>query len=423
MRGWGFDRLSDVSRILRIPGTTNHKDPEHLKQVVVTEWHPEIRYEPGDFDEILDGFGIPDATAAQQAAAEWASRFKDVALTIDTTVQYPAEKIGAYCREDMRFKNTWLRQRHDLKDQSQSGYDMALAMFGAEYSLAEQAIVDLIVTHRTLHHQKQRKSLDYYQRTISKAFNGSTARPAPLPDLPGVPETKSSNDGAAGVADGPAPAQVDPARAKVILCEALSEILGVHILRIVKITGEHPTYRFELDKVTVEIMSPAQFQEQGSVRTAILGQADKRINKFKPRDWDQVVDKMLTALTKLEGGEEASTQGSAALYLASYLSETQFISAIETQTIHTIRRPTVLPEHPDQIAICADDFRAYLAKFQNEKVSAQDVSRKLSSVGGQIIHARGKFRAQDRWLLPAKDFAPKQYMSHIQEREDEGVFA
>jgi len=80
----------------------------------------------------------------------------------------------------MRFKNTWLRQRHDLKDQSQSGYDMALAMFGAEYSLAEQAIVDLIVTHRTLHHQKQRKSLDYYQRTISKAFNGSTARPAPL---------------------------------------------------------------------------------------------------------------------------------------------------------------------------------------------------------------------------------------------------
>jgi len=84
---------------------------------------------------------------------------------------------------------------------------------------------------------------------------------------------------------------------------------------------------------------------------------------------------------------------------------------------------TVLPEHPDQIAICADDFRAYLAKFQNEKVSAQDVSRKLSSVGGQIIHARGKFRAQDRWLLPAKDFAPKQYMSHIQEREDEGVFA
>ena len=423
MRGWGFDRLSDVSRILRIPGTLNHKDPENPKEVVVIEWHPEIRYDPGDFDEILDGFGIPDVDAAKQAAAQWASRFQDVALTIDPALQYPAEKIDAYCREDMRFRNTWFRQRHDLKDQSQSGYDMALAMFGAEYSFSEQAIVDLIIAHRRLHNQKQRTNPDYYQRTIAKAFSGSTSKAAPLPALPGVPEITSSKKDAAREPDSPAQKSVDPARARAILCEGLSEILGVHILRIVKITGENPSYRFELDKVTVEITSPAKFQEQGAVRTAILGQSDDMINRFKPRDWDLIVKKMLQALTIKEGGEEASTKGSTRLYLASYLSETQFISAIETQTIQTIRKPTVLPEYPGQIAICADDFRAYLAKVLAEKISAQEVARKLSSVGAQIIHACGKFREQTRWLLPAKEFAPAQYMPHIQEQEKEGESA
>jgi hypothetical protein len=423
MRGWGFDRLSDVSRVLRIPGTTNHKDPEHLKEVVVTEWHPEIRYEPGDIDEILDGFGIPDATAAQQAAAEWAARFKDTPLNIDVSRRFPVANIDLCSAEDMRFKNTWLRQRHDLKDQSQSGYDMALAMFGADTGLSEQAIVDLIITHRALHHQKQRTNPDYYQRTIAKAFKGSTVKPAPLPELPGVPETKSSNDGAAGTADGPAPGSVDPARAKVILCEALSEVLGIHILRIVKITGQNPSYRIDLDKVTVEITSPAKFMEQGSVRTAVFGQSNEVMNTLKPRDWDQVVKKMALALTEKEGGEEASLNGSAGLYLSSYLSETQFISSIKTQTIQTIRKPTVLEEHPGQIAICANDLRAYLTKVLSEKVSAQDVARMLSSIGGQLIHTRGKFREQTRWLLPAKDFAPKQYMSHIQEQKDEGVSA
>ena len=48
--------------------------------------------------------------------------------------------------------NTWLRQRHDLKDQSQSGYDMALAVFGAQSGLTEQQIVDLIVHHRSSTH-------------------------------------------------------------------------------------------------------------------------------------------------------------------------------------------------------------------------------------------------------------------------------
>ena len=44
----------------------------------------------------------------------------------------PQEILDGWLEQDMRFRNTWLRQRHDLKDQSNSGYDMALACFGVD---------------------------------------------------------------------------------------------------------------------------------------------------------------------------------------------------------------------------------------------------------------------------------------------------
>jgi hypothetical protein len=436
IRGWGFDRLSDVARVLRIPGTQNHKDPDNPKPVVVTEWHPEIRYDPNDIDEILDGFGIPDADAARRAALEWATRFNDVALRIDPSVQFPPDQIDEFCRIDMRFRNTWLRQRHDLKDQSQSGYDMALAMFCVEAGMKEQAIVDLIIAHRNLHRQKQRTNPDYYQRTIAKAFQGAIAPPAPLPEIPGVPGAESTEGAeecyhlpangapparaeAQGAAQLPPP---DPARVKAILCETLSEVLGIRILRMLKITGREPSYQIELDDATVELSSVAKILEQGALRTAIAAQTEKLINKIKARDWDVVAQKILQALTIKEGGEEASLKGSTRLYLDSYLSETAFIQSIEEQTIQTIRKPSMLDTFPGQIAICASDFQVYLSKVQNQNLTVKTVASMLASIGCQCVRARGKFREQSRWVLPVEDFTPAQYTTHLQE-EMEGTLA
>lgn len=41
---------------------------------------------------------------------------------------------------DMPFRTTWFRQRHDLKDQSQSGCDLALAHFGLDAEAAQGQI-------------------------------------------------------------------------------------------------------------------------------------------------------------------------------------------------------------------------------------------------------------------------------------------
>jgi len=431
IRGWGFDRLGDVARVLRIPGTQNHKDPAKPKNVVVTQWHPEIRYEPGDIEEILDSFGIPDAEAAKRASVEWAARFHDVPLRIEPKAEYSLDMIQQFCEIDMRFKNTWLRQRHDLKDQSQSGYDMAIAMFCVEAGMNEQALVDMIVTHRRIHNQKQRLNPDYYQRTISKAFEHTAVPAPPLPEIPGIPSAQREEDpvcqspapgappSGPSAEPAPAPPRPDPLRMKAILWQTLSEVFGIHIVRISKISGKDPIYLIDLENATVELSHVRMIRQQALLSDAIAAQTEKIINPIKSKEWRAVSQKILDSLIVKEGGEETSMKGSTRLYLDSYLSETEFIPSIESQTHQTRRKPAVLDTHPGQISICASDFLAYLGKMHNQKLTPIAVTAMLSSIGSLCVTVRGKGRDQSRWVLPADDFSPAQYRMHIQEDEKE----
>lgn len=229
-RGWAYDRLSDLARILRIPGTRNLKDPANPKDVVVHSFG-ERRYNLSDFTQYLDDAAIPDAQAQENAAREWAERFADKPLLINTDARIPQEMLDGWMAADMRFKNTWLRQRHDLKDQSQSGYDLALACFGTEAGLNEQQIVDLIIHHRSQFAQKPRTRLDYFQRTLATASRQSPGVNAPsaLPDAPapGATTGNPAPTGAQGAPQEPGArngASPDPATTRALLCQRISEI-------------------------------------------------------------------------------------------------------------------------------------------------------------------------------------------------------
>ncbi len=196
--GWTYDRLSDLARVLRVPGTQNRKDPAKPKPVTLhsrTDQH----YNLPDFEEFLDFAGVPDVEAQEKAAREWQERFKDKPLTINPAARIPQELLDTWMdpakvdpQTALKFRNTWLHQRHDMKDQSNSGYDMALADFGMDAGLSEQQIVDLIVHHRAERGRRARLTLDYYQRTVAKAAERSDAPAAPLPPIPGIPDSSEA---------------------------------------------------------------------------------------------------------------------------------------------------------------------------------------------------------------------------------------
>jgi len=204
--GWAFDRLADLARVLRVPGTQNCKDPANLKPVSI---HSQTgrRYNPSDFAECLEGQGIPKVEEQDRTSRAWKEESADKPLSINPNAAVPDDLLNRYMA-DPRFKKTWLRQREDLKDQSQSGYDLALANFGLDARLSEQQVIDMMIHHRRVHGKQQRTRLDYFQRTISKASKRND-NPAPAGSFGGPGEEGG----------GPSP-QTKPASptARALLC-------------------------------------------------------------------------------------------------------------------------------------------------------------------------------------------------------------
>lgn len=416
-RGWAYDRLSDLARILRIPGTQNLKDPANPKDVVLHSF-TDRRYNLSDFEEYLDAAAIPDAQAQQQAAREWAERFADTPLVINADARIPQELLDTWMAADLRFKNTWLRQRHDLKDPSQSEYDLALANFGIKASLSEQQIVDLIIQHRRQFGQKPRTRLDYFQRTIAKASRRSPGVDAAAVLAAGAGPTAANvappgGHGALHATGSSNGASPDPATTRALLCQQISEVLGVRICRFVKFTGKEPTFHMELEEGKVEFLNVGQLLSQNAVKLAIAGQVGKVIQRLKPKVWDQLAQAMLDACIIEQGGEETEWEGAARMYVSQYLSETGFIDAIEGQPVQNQRKPVVLD---GKIGICASDLQMYVNKTTFQTLSVKAVASMLGALGGKSVRVRGaKFREQSRWMLPVDQFDPAEYSPHKEE--------
>lgn len=424
-RGWSFDRLSDLARVLRVPGTQNWKDPENPKPITVYS-QTDRRYNPSDLEEYLDDMQIPDPEAQESAAKEWAERFADKPLVIDVSRRIPEELLNAWIEQDMRFRNTWLRHRHDLKDQSQSGYDLALADFGVDAGLSEQQIVDLVVHHRAQSGQKQRTRLDYFQRTIAKAHRRAEWREddraltgAPPPHAATLPPGASQvAQGAAEGGEVTTKAMPDPNAAKILLCDQISRYVGVQIQRLVKITGKEPTYHMELadGMGKIEFSNVGKLIAQESVRLALAGQVGTLMPKIKPKQWEAIAQLMLNACIVEEGTEEMEWEGAARMYVAHYLSETGLIPSVESQIVQNQRKPMVSDGH---ITICASDLQIYIAKTMFQNLSVKAVGSMLKALGAESIRVRStKHKDQSRWRLPLEEFSPEELDHMRRERRD-----
>jgi hypothetical protein len=294
-----------------------------------------------------------------------------------------------------------------------------------EAGLAPQQIVDLIIHHRALHRQKQRTRQDYFERTLARAAERSGGL-AVLPQPPGTaaPETPrcEATDSVFGKSGAEAPpeapaAEVDPLAAKAALCEYISEVLGVRILRIVKITGKEPTYQIILENSKIEINNVGKLLDQNSVRMAIATATNKLTNRLKPKLWDRLAQSILDALIELEGGPETQLEGLVRMYLEQYLTDVAFIPAIAGQPSNAVRRPMLLA---GQISINSADLQLFVNKTFVQSLSVKAVASMLSAIGAKSIRVRGaRGREQGRWLLPVTEFDPADYVEKYQREESE----
>ncbi len=103
------DHCFDLSRVLRVPYTYNFKDPNDPLLVKIININPERKYTIQDFEKYKVEINDIENSDIELEEVEIPERFFEIK------------------EKDEKLKNTWERNRPDLKDQTKSGYDMSLA--------------------------------------------------------------------------------------------------------------------------------------------------------------------------------------------------------------------------------------------------------------------------------------------------------
>lgn len=266
--GWALDSVHDLARVMRVPGTYNNK---HAPLPVYLYTENEVRYTTDDIDVYLVEGAPPRGRERERVTIGMVQPGRQDAPTVLRNLL----DMG-----DTQIIELWERRRHDLPDQSGSGYDLAIANACVSRGFTDQEIADTISAWRLRHGEQPEKARrrDYLQRTIGLARSGARQDDAE------VTEERST----------------DPD----VVREGLSEVLGRPFSRFVKLDGENPEYYIEWTDgsrthlgTAQQVLSPSKVLEAFFRDGYVLPQAAKRY-------WRQRYVGQLLAIQEVVGQAE-----------------------------------------------------------------------------------------------------------------------
>ena len=166
--GFKLENLGDLSRVLRVPGTVNRKDPDDPQPCEFLECDLARRHHLADLEELLP----PDVHDEPSEAAHGPVE----AISLSEGAEPPVHMCVSLAARSELFRRTWLRDRSDLRDTSASAYDLSLATIACLAGWRDQQVADLLVASRRTHDGHAGKALrrDYVVRTLSKAREAAT---------------------------------------------------------------------------------------------------------------------------------------------------------------------------------------------------------------------------------------------------------
>jgi len=159
-RRYHLDSVWDLARVMRVPGSMNVKDVSTPVPVRVGWFDDDQRYNPADFDPYL--LDAPTAAAVR-------------AVELGTAL--PTEKLELLIEADPDFAATWDHTRRLPRDNSCSGYDLALASKAVQAGWSDEEIAALIAENQRRYGSRPGKGqrVSYIAPTIAKARKGGTA--------------------------------------------------------------------------------------------------------------------------------------------------------------------------------------------------------------------------------------------------------
>lgn len=166
--GFTLDSVGELARVLRLPGTTNHKGGVERPVSILDQ--SGVRFPRA---QLLVHAGAHRGRSAATDAEEGGASLGDLPTADDV----PIETIRAMRAADDVFDRTWTRKRKGVAlEWSDSEYDLAILTMLLRAGLDEKSAVAAAAHARREYGNPEKADkvdrLDYWQRTVRKARNG-----------------------------------------------------------------------------------------------------------------------------------------------------------------------------------------------------------------------------------------------------------
>lgn len=383
---WTVDSTFDLARVMRVPGTFNHKGTPVLP-VRLLEVNGR-RYGRSDFDP----FCVDDGLLRELGLSPERS-YVVGSLDLRPDAEPPFAKFQALMEIEPSFKQSWERKRRDLADQTASTYDMSLASLAVVAGWSDQEVANLIVASRKKHGDDLKLRQDYYGRTIARAHE-THARAEAIEEIEEV--TEALRDARRSGDD----EKVKEARRGAH--ESISQQLGIEVIRIIKFRATPPSYRMVTPTVGVDLGGSADVLSWATMRAQIAGATDKLIPRFKTQAWDRLAQMIFDVCEEQDTGIESTEHGQVQLWLDEYLTARPPVSTVDE---------AVMTEYPyvehGQVHIFGAQFRRWLWIGRGERVNQKDLGRMLRVFGCEPVKLTvnvdgGQKTTRSVWKVPGQ---------------------
>lgn len=385
-RQWTVDSTFDLARVMRMPGTFNHKKVP--PQPVRILHDSGARYVADDFT----GFLTDDSVLADMGISPVRS-YVVGELALHESANPNFERFEALRENDDLFAASWERRRKDLRDASGSSYDLSLASLAAAAQWDDQEIANLLIAHRRKHRDSPEKALrvDYVRRTIAKARD-TAAKDHASEQLDDVvhafTESKTSGDDE----------QVRAARRATL--DTISQQVGLECVQFIKYTSEPPTYRMVTPTHSIDLGDVNGILGWAKFQASVAAATDHMVQRFKQASWDRVAQAILHATEHQDVGLESTQHGQVYVWLSQFLMARPPVADLGQ---------AAATEYPfvdsAGVHIFGASFRKWLWLSQGEKVSNQQLGKLLRLYGCKPyklnVEIEGSRTSRSAWTLPA----------------------
>lgn len=373
-RGYVLDSVHDLSRVLRIPGTWRTKQSDPVPRFVDIEADNGATYLREDFEPFL----VTDIHGAGRQTI--APRIEIGSVVLRTDAQPPVEKLIILREIEPRFEATWLHKRPDLKDGSESSYDLAVANYAAQAEWTDQEIADLIIARRRNCKADVTKALrlDYIRDRIrharvSVAASRVAADVQVREDIKTVEQEQTLTEMDATVERGGGSTEI---------LAYLSDMFGVQVVRWTQATRHQGYYELHVTGGPAPVIAIGDVESvanQKRFQNAVYMHTGRRIGPFKPADWERIL-RALGSVVEVSDTGTSSRTGQMLEWLEMYASDAPDLTEFDFEML----RSTQSFRRKKSLYIHAGSFLKWIG-FQGVKMSKSELLATMKLVGFEMV--------------------------------------